>query len=423
MVALPPLLRMTTLRVLLAAPLRADRADAWALFDARARACAPAATAPTRGRRARALEIVLAASQVRIASRRAAAAAAGARRRGGGLRARRSARGAAEAQHPRRVAAGAPTAACAWSSSRATLLAALAIDARPVLRRSRASIAEPDLAAPRSRMALVRAARTSARRLRPPRRRQRVSGRRAVRCDGALPPSSRSRSRRRGATARAAASPRRSTLRDADARALAARNRHRVRARRAVALARGAPRPRSPPQSICCRATSRRTGRDAASGAAARSSCRRSCSPRAALALHVVATVGEWASLRIDAWRRRARGPRSPQPPASRRTRPRRPRRRSGARAAATRNCATRTVCPRPTTRCRCSRAPRRRLRALPAGHGEERDYADGHWTLDLARADAGRHRAISTRGCAARASPALVATSATGARVRFGAP
>jgi hypothetical protein len=48
--------------------------------------------------------------------------------------------------------------------------------------------------------------------------------------------------------------------------------------------------------------------------------------------------------------------------------------------------------------------------------------YADGHWTLDLARADAPAIRDFDARMRGA-GLPVLAATSSTGTRMRFGGP
>jgi hypothetical protein len=59
-------------------------------------------------------------------------------------------------------------------------------------------------------------------------------------------------------------------------------------------------------------------------------------------------------------------------------------------------------------------------LAALPPGTVKSAVYADGHWTLELARADPTLVRDLDARMRAARV-PALVATSSTGTRVRVG--
>ena len=61
-------------------------------------------------------------------------------------------------------------------------------------------------------------------------------------------------------------------------------------------------------------------------------------------------------------------------------------------------------------------------LAALPPGTVKSAAYADGHWTLELARADPAVIGDLDARMRAVRV-PMLVATSANGARVRIGGP
>jgi hypothetical protein len=61
-------------------------------------------------------------------------------------------------------------------------------------------------------------------------------------------------------------------------------------------------------------------------------------------------------------------------------------------------------------------------LAALPAGTVKSATYADGHWTLDLLRPDAATIADLDAR-LRAGGVPALVASSASGTRVRFGGP
>jgi hypothetical protein len=61
-------------------------------------------------------------------------------------------------------------------------------------------------------------------------------------------------------------------------------------------------------------------------------------------------------------------------------------------------------------------------LAVLPTGTVKSASFADGHWTLDLAGADAAAVGDFDARMRAAGV-PALVATSAAGTRVRFGGP
>jgi hypothetical protein len=61
-------------------------------------------------------------------------------------------------------------------------------------------------------------------------------------------------------------------------------------------------------------------------------------------------------------------------------------------------------------------------LRALPPGAVKDAIYADGHWTLDLAHADAAQINDLDGR-LRDVGLPALVATAASGTRVRIGPP
>ena len=60
-------------------------------------------------------------------------------------------------------------------------------------------------------------------------------------------------------------------------------------------------------------------------------------------------------------------------------------------------------------------------LRTLPEGIVKSAAYASGHWTIDLARSDQAAIAEVDTRLREARV-PALIATSAGGARIRIGA-
>lgn len=142
----------------------------------------------------------------------------------------------------------------------------------------------------------------------------------------------------------------------------------------------------------------------------------------AAIALHVIASVGEWASLRIDEWRdarewtELAVGA-GVAPDAA--TAP------QAARAALTRRYAELRHAqglPAPDDALPLLVRAAPALAALPPGVVKGATYADGHWTLELARADPAMIRDLDVRMRAARV-PALVATSATGARVRIGGP
>jgi hypothetical protein len=139
-----------------------------------------------------------------------------------------------------------------------------------------------------------------------------------------------------------------------------------------------------------------------------------------ALALHVTATVGEWAWWRIDAWRA-ARAMRSVAiaagvSEADATTA-------EAARAALTRRYAEqrharRLPAPSDALPLLARAAPA--LSGIPPGAIKSATYADGHWTLDLQRADAAIVRDIDTRLKRTGMQPIIAMTQA-GARVRFG--
>ncbi|HYR00142.1 MAG TPA: type II secretion system protein GspL [Casimicrobiaceae bacterium] len=141
----------------------------------------------------------------------------------------------------------------------------------------------------------------------------------------------------------------------------------------------------------------------------------------AALAVHVVATVGEWGSLRVDAWRAarawRALAADAGIPPDAAATP-------AAARAALAQRYAELRhahglAAPDDALPLLARAAPA--LRALPAGSVKTATYADGHWTLDLARADAAAVEELDAR-LRQSGVPALLATTAAGVRVRLGA-
>jgi type II secretion system protein L len=142
----------------------------------------------------------------------------------------------------------------------------------------------------------------------------------------------------------------------------------------------------------------------------------------AALALHVVATVGEWASLRFEAWRAAREwtaiaaaagvAPDAATTPVA-------------ARAALARRYAEirhAQGLPAPDDALPLLARGTPALATLPAGAVKSASYADGHWTLDLTGTDAAAIGNLDARMRAAGV-PALVATSAAGTRVRFGGP
>ena len=141
-----------------------------------------------------------------------------------------------------------------------------------------------------------------------------------------------------------------------------------------------------------------------------------------ALALHVAATVGEWTLLRFDAWREASEWAAiasavgvapdaAMSPPAARA---------ALARRYAELRHAHGLPAPDDALPLLARAAPA--LGALPKGSVKSASYADGHWTLDLAPTDAATIGELDNRMRGAGV-PALVATSATGTRVRIGGP
>jgi hypothetical protein len=139
-----------------------------------------------------------------------------------------------------------------------------------------------------------------------------------------------------------------------------------------------------------------------------------------ALAIHIVASVAEWAALRVDAWRAAREWTElavaagvapdaAPTPEAARA---------ALARRYAELRHAQGLPAPDDALPLLARAAPA--LAALAPGVVKSAVYSDGHWTLELARADPAAIRDLDARIRAARV-PMLVATSATGARVRLG--
>jgi hypothetical protein len=140
----------------------------------------------------------------------------------------------------------------------------------------------------------------------------------------------------------------------------------------------------------------------------------------AALAIHIVASVAEWAALRVDAWRAAREwtelavaagvAPDAASTPQA-------------ARAALARRYAElrhSQGLPAPDDALPLLARAAPAFAALPPGSVKSALYADGHWTLELAHADPAVIRDLDARMRAARV-PMLVATSAAGARVRVG--
>jgi type II secretion system protein L len=142
----------------------------------------------------------------------------------------------------------------------------------------------------------------------------------------------------------------------------------------------------------------------------------------AALALHVAATVGEWSWLKQEGWRQ-ARAWTSLARSSG-----------LGSDAAATPSSAQAALARRHAELRHAHGLPARddalpllaraapAIGKLPPGIVRSATYADGHWTLDLARADTALVGELEAR-MRQTGVPALVATSAAGARVRIGAP
>ena len=141
----------------------------------------------------------------------------------------------------------------------------------------------------------------------------------------------------------------------------------------------------------------------------------------AAIAIHASATIGEWAWWRIDAWRvarawttlASAAGvdPGAASTPAAARAA-------IAERYAAARHAQGLTA-PNDALPLLARAAPA--LAALPPGTLKSAVYADNHWTLDLQRNDAALTRELEVR-LARAGTPAIVAPSATGVRLRIGA-
>jgi len=140
-----------------------------------------------------------------------------------------------------------------------------------------------------------------------------------------------------------------------------------------------------------------------------------------ALTLHVVLTVVEWGTLKLDTWRQSREWTALATSAGV------------AAEAASTPSAAQTAIAKR-YTELRHSQgllapddalpllaraAPA--LRTLPAGSVKSAAYMGGHWTIDLSRADTATIAEIDARLKEARV-PALIATSAAGARIRLGA-
>lgn len=141
----------------------------------------------------------------------------------------------------------------------------------------------------------------------------------------------------------------------------------------------------------------------------------------AALALHVAATLGDWAWWRLDAWRT-ARAwtevAAAAGVPAAAASTP------AAARAAiANRYAEMRHAqgLPAPNDALPLLARAAPALAALPAGTLNSATYADGHWTLDLRRAEPGVIHDLDGR-LKRSGAPAVIATTPAGTRLRIGA-
>jgi hypothetical protein len=142
----------------------------------------------------------------------------------------------------------------------------------------------------------------------------------------------------------------------------------------------------------------------------------------AALGLHLLATAGEWAWLKLDAWSNAREwaalavdagvAPDAADTPAAARAA-------LGRRYAELRH-AQGLPAPDDALPLLARAAPA--LAALPQGTVKNASFADGHWTLELTRVDATVLDDLDARLRQA-AVPALMAVAGTSARVRLGAP
>ncbi len=402
---------MTTLRVRLATPPSPDRADAWALFDA-AGACVRtgrrparqlARGGPARDRRGRGP----AAHRLRDAAADAAIARCErcryrARRsvgRSGGVAASGDLAPGARRQHSRR-------------RDRAS-----ASDRHR--RQSRRHCADRRRARPRAparRLALVRWRRG---RIHPASRWQRIRRRCAFAARARCPRNSRSHSRRRCARDSAPAHVRvDANVADDDVA--------RWQRDAGVAFVRGTPwRWHAAPATAFADAVdllpSLPGGRTSATGQPPS----RLFAPAlwivgAAFALHVLATVVDWASLRLDGWRETREWVALAEAAGARSDAAMTP---VAARAAIARRYAELRhahALPAPDDALPLLARAAPVLATLPPGSLKSATYGDGHWTFDLARVDAAVLRDLDARMRSA-GLPLLIAPAGAGARLRFG--
>jgi type II secretion system protein L len=141
-----------------------------------------------------------------------------------------------------------------------------------------------------------------------------------------------------------------------------------------------------------------------------------------ALAVHVLATIADWSALRVEAWRQGREWTALAATAGLASDAAATP---SSAQAAlAHRYAESRHAhgLPAPEDALPLLTRASAALGALPPGAVKSAMYVDGHWTLDLARGDAAQVEALDARLREAGV-PALLATTANGARVRIGAP
>lgn len=140
----------------------------------------------------------------------------------------------------------------------------------------------------------------------------------------------------------------------------------------------------------------------------------------AAFALHVTATFGEWAWWRLEAWRTaqawRVVATAAGVPEADAQTP-------AAARAALTRRYTQQRHAqglPAPDDALPLLTRAAPALAGLPPGIVKSALYADGHWTFDLQPVDAAAIRDLDAR-LKQTGTPAIVATTASGTRLRVG--
>jgi general secretion pathway protein L len=405
---------MTTLRIRLAAPASPDHANAWALFDAAGACVRSGVDRPGAWPAADRIEVVLAASQVRIASvalppmppSRIAGAV--------GFALEDQLAGPVAAHHLA-TSMQAPDGRVRVVIVAGSLVAGIAGNRGAVAR----IIAEPDLAQPLAGWRWCASKDDDGGFVR------RVDGSAfpvgAPPGDGAVPTE----------IARALAQARRDGIIPPHVRVDAAfpddtfaRWQHET----GVAFLRGTPwRWEMAPPAAFSAAIDVLPAAPAAESAAARRNVGRMFAPAlllagATLALHVVAGAGEWASLRFDAWRDarewKALALAAGVPSDAASTPP-------SARAALSHRYAELRHArglPAPNDALPLLARAAPALAVLPPGSVKSAAYADGHWTLDVARADTPALRDFDARMRGA-GLPVLVATSSTGTRMRFGDP